>query len=98
MVKRKTNKQQKLSKLEQEIVEAAIKESLSVSTRKQQKEKIFDMNRIGNHISEYLDTFILLGYDLSGMPVRIVHTNNPKDVDSLSALTSNFITEQLNGD
>jgi hypothetical protein len=87
-----------LSKIEQEIVEAAIKESLVNSTKKQQKEKIADMNRIGYHISEYLDTFILLGYDMSGMPVRIVHANTPKDTDSLSTLTTSFITEQLNGE
>lgn len=98
MVKRKYNKQQKLGKLEKEIVESIINESLIASAKKQQKQKIADMNSIGTQITEYLDTFILLGYDLSGMPVKIVHTNNQKDVDSLSALTSNFITEQLNGE
>ena len=42
-----------------------------------------DLDLLESVISEYLKTFVVLGYDLSGEKIQIMHANNPQEFDSM---------------
>ena len=42
-----------------------------------------DLEQLDTVITEYLDTFMLLGYDINGEKVLIMHATNPHDRDAL---------------
>lgn len=51
-----------------------------------------DLNILNGQISEYLKTFIVLGYTLDGIPVQIVYAKNRQDLDSLNMTLHRFVT------
>lgn len=51
--------------------------------KENQRELNRDLNLLGSVISEYLDSFILFGYNLDGERVIIQNYNKPKDKDAL---------------
>jgi len=48
-------------------------------------EKTKNLHNLVNLISEYLSPFIVLGYDISGRPVNLIHAKSQMDADALSA-------------
>lgn len=48
-------------------------------------------------ISEYLGSFFIIGYDVSGQPVNLIHATNQKDADALSAAINRFIFQSIKG-
>lgn len=48
-------------------------------------------------ISEYLGSFFIIGYDVSGQPVNLIHATNQKDADALSAAINRFIFQSMKG-
>ena len=54
-------------------------------------EKSKNLQNLTGLISEYLSAFIVLGYDINGMPVNIIHAKNQMDADALSAAINRFI-------
>ncbi len=45
--------------------------------------KVKDLEHLDNVASEYLKTFMILGYDLNGEKAFIMHATNPHDRDAL---------------
>jgi hypothetical protein len=56
-----------------------------------------DLNLLRSIISEYLDTYIVFGYNLEGDRIVIQHCNSPRDKDALMEFLKNiFIKQQHN--
>ena len=51
------------------------------------------MKAIGGNLQEHLDSFILIGYTMSGEPVQMMFAPTPKDIDSLSTNLQKFILD-----
>ena len=47
------------------------------------KAKVKDLEHLDNIAEEYLKAYIILGYDLNGEKVSIMHAANPHDKDAL---------------
>ena len=45
--------------------------------------KVKDLEHLDNIAEEYLKTYMILGYDLNGEKVSIMHAKNPHDRDAL---------------
>jgi hypothetical protein len=65
----------------EEVIKQAFLRFYDNATLKQYKVK--DLEQLDTVITEYLDTFMLLGYDINGEKVLIMHATNPHDRDAL---------------
>ena len=65
----------------EEVIKQAFLRFYDGATLKQYKVK--DLEQLDTVITEYLDTFMLLGYDINGEKVIIMHATNPHDRDAL---------------
>lgn len=45
--------------------------------------KVKDLEHLDTMVSEFLKTFMILGYDLNGEKVFVMHATNPHDKDAL---------------
>jgi len=46
---------------------------------------------LNNQLEEHLESYIVVGYTLDGLPVQLMHAPTPRDVDSLSTGLQKFI-------
>ena len=60
-------------------------------------EKTKNLQSLVTLISEYLSAFIIIGYDVSGESVNLVHATNQMDADALSAAINKFIIHSIHG-
>ena len=51
-------------------------------------------------LQEFLQAFILIGYDFQGTPIKIIHAHNGQEADALSCALQKFMmqTMRLNDD
>ena len=49
-------------------------------------------------LEEFMKCFIVLGYDMNGNPINLVHANNQQDADSLSTAVNRFFMQNNNPD
>jgi hypothetical protein len=59
-------------------------------TRKRNIENMDDYITLEQTVTEFLDTFLLIGYNLEGQRVMIQHTRNNRDQDALIELLRNI--------
>ena len=59
--------------------------------------RIKNIQSLVSIISEYLGSFFIIGYDISGQPVNLIHATNQKDADALSAAINRFIFQSIKG-
>ena len=57
-----------------------------------QKEKL-NAEIMANFMSEYLSSYILIGYTVDGKPVRVTMARTPQDYDALSTSLQRYIME-----
>jgi hypothetical protein len=50
-----------------------------------------DLDALNSTISEYLNCFILLGYNCDGDPVQTIFAHNQQEADSLGTLVNKFM-------
>ena len=56
-----------------------------------------DFNHLSTHIQEYLESYVLFGYDLHGQRVLVYSLKSPKDADAIiEFLKKIFIRQQTN--
>jgi len=65
----------------EEVIKNAFLRFYDNATLKQYKVK--DLEHLDTMVSEFLKTFMVLGYDLNGEKVFIMHATNPHDRDAL---------------
>jgi hypothetical protein len=66
--------------IEDLIKQAFLRFSDNVSVK---QSKVKDLEHLDNIAEEYLKTYMILGYDINGEKVSIMHANNPHDRDAL---------------
>lgn len=59
-------------------------------------ERTVDLSHLDGMISEYLDCFILIGYDMSNSQINFVHAKDQKDADALSSAINRFFYQSQN--
>jgi hypothetical protein len=65
----------------EEVIKNAFLRFADAAQLKQYKVK--DLEHLDSVVSEFLKTFMVLGYDLNGEKVFIMHATNPHDRDAL---------------
>lgn len=50
-----------------------------------------DLDALNSQILEFLNSFILIGYNFKGEPVSIISAHNQQEADSLGTLLNKFI-------
>jgi hypothetical protein len=60
------------------------------------QERTVDLTHLDSIISEYLDCFIIIGYDMANSQVSFVHAKDQKDADALSSAINRFFYQSQN--
>ena len=60
------------------------------------QERTADISHLDRIISEYLDCFIIIGYDMTNSQINFVHAKDQKDADALSAAINRFFYQSQN--
>ena len=76
-----------------EMVERALKDNLK--TRKSFKKRRDLANRLANILSEYLDSYILLGYDFSGKHLDIKVASTPQQKEALNSFLMKYFASEI---
>ena len=50
-----------------------------------------DMDALNAQIQEFLNCFILIGYNFQGEPITMISAHNQQEADSLGALLNKFV-------
>jgi len=73
----------------QQLLKEALAESIDIRNRKTAD----NINAINGTLEEFLQTFLILGYDLDGNPVTLINTKTPQDADALSTAVTRFFMQ-----
>lgn len=91
----------KPSSFEQKLLNSLIEDALSqqVSTNKARKVKEEAAQAVIAVLSEFLSSYIIIGYDFDGTPIRVVCAKTGRDSDALAqALQRYIMTSHFNND
>jgi len=58
-------------------------------------EKNKNIQNLASIISEYLSAFLVIGYDMNGVPSTFIHAKNQMDSDALSAAINRFLAHVM---
>jgi len=76
-----------------EMVEQALKQSLK--DKKVFKRRQDLAQRISNIIAEYLDSYILLGFDFQGRHVDIKSASTPQQIEALNSFLLKYFASEV---
>jgi len=76
-----------------EMIERALKDNLQ--ERKSFKKRKDLANRLANILTEYLDSYILLGYDFSGRHVDIKAASTPQQKEALNSFLMKYFASEM---
>lgn len=79
--------------IEELIKQAFLRFSDNVAIK---QSKVKDLEHLDHIAEEYLKTYMILGYDINGEKVSIMHANNPHDRDALVEHLRTTLLEILN--
>lgn len=92
-------KSDKITSLDRAQINELLSESITSYISKVKKEaKDVDeaMSLINNYLSEFLQAFIVFGYDMKGQPVCVHHATNQMDADALNSLVNRVLFHSKN--
>tara|TARA_A100001011_G_C14267135_1_gene825207 strand:+ start:310 stop:684 length:375 start_codon:yes stop_codon:yes gene_type:complete len=72
------------------IIRKALEEHLIEHARQTDKKRK-SLDEITSTVEEFMDSFIILGYDYSGESVTLISANTQQQADSLSTLIQKFV-------
>lgn len=90
-----------VSKNEKAVVEELLRNAFndySIKFEAKKMERAETAQRITGFISEFLSAFMIIGYDMQGTPMNIIHASNQMDADALSSALNKFIFNLNNSD
>lgn len=70
-----------------------LKEALQGYATERVRKTTDNANAIAATLEEFLNSFVLLGYDLNGTPITIVNTKTQQDADALSTAVTRFFMQ-----
>jgi len=65
---------------------------------KQRVETKKDLDALSSMILEFLNSFILLGYNFDGEPISLISAHNQQEADSLGTLINKFLNSRDAGE
>ena len=83
-----------ISKNEKAVVEELLRNAFneySIKFEAKKMERAEAAQRVTAFISEFLSAFMIIGYDMQGNPMNIIHASNQMDADALSSALNKFI-------
>lgn len=90
-----------LSKNEKAAVEELLRNAFTeYSTKFEAKkiERVETVQKISGFVSEFLSAFMIIGYDMKGRPINVIHAGNQMDADALTAALNKFLFNLNNMD
>ena len=84
-------KDDKITSLERAQINELLSESIQSyisKVKKEAKDTDEALNLINNYLSEFLQAFIVFGYDIKGQPICVHHATNQMDADALNTLVN----------
>lgn len=94
--KAKSPKNPKSSDSKYTLIRAALEEHLVEHARRHDKRKR-SLDEVTAHVEEFMDSFIIIGYDYGGEPVTLISANTQQQADSLSTAIQKFIVNSQSG-
>ena len=74
------------------LVKSALQDHLEhLAIKKMNEQK--DMDMLGGIVEEYLDNFIILGYDYKGESVQLISASNQQQADALGTSIHRFLVK-----
>lgn len=89
-----TKKEEKMSPLDRAQINELLTDSIQnyvIKVKKKSKEIEETVSSIDGYLSEFLQTFMIIGYDMKGQPVCIHHSDTQLDADALNCLLNRII-------
>ena len=90
---KKPRKKATPSSIDSDQLQQLLKEALQEYAEERIIKHLDNTNAISGTLEEFLQTFVLLGYDLNGAPITIVHTKTQQDADALSTAVTRFFMQ-----
>jgi hypothetical protein len=87
-------KEDKISSLDRAQINELLADSIQnyvIKSKKKTKEIEEIISSIDNYLSEFLQTFMIIGYDMKGQPVCIHHSDTQLDADALNCLINRIM-------
>jgi phenylalanyl-tRNA synthetase alpha subunit len=94
--KKKRSPRVNRKKMAERLIRDALESHLEYQAVKKTTEKQ-DLHFLTSVIEEYLENFIILGYNYHGDPVQLVSTGNQQQADALGTSIHRFIMKNLSG-
>ena len=94
------NKLPKIIKGDKKDIEDLLKSVMKDYLAQQSNVKIENTKNIHtltSMVSEFLNAFIIIGYDFKGNPQNLIHAKNQMDADALTAALNKFLFNNQNG-
>lgn len=90
--KKKTRKKDEISdKALKDLVDLALQQHATTSSHRRK----YEIEAFNSVIEEFLQSFIILGYNLDDEPIVLINSKSQKDSDSLSTLCGKFLQNHL---
>jgi hypothetical protein len=70
-----------------------LKDALKGFAEERVRKTVDETTAIAVTLEEFLNSFVLLGYDLNGTPITIVNTKTQQDADALSTAVTRFFMQ-----
>jgi len=90
-----------VSKSEKAVIEELLRSAFTEYSLKydvKKLERAETAQRLTAFISEFLSAYMIIGYDMQGAPLNIIHATNQMDADALSAALNKLIFNLNNMD
>jgi hypothetical protein len=92
-------KEDKITPLDRSQINELLSESIQnyvSKIKKDVKDVENSMELINNYVSEFLQTFLIVGYDMKGQPLCIHHATTQMDADAINSLINRIIFNRNN--
>lgn len=83
-----------ITKNEKAVIENLLRSAMqdyAVQFESKQMDKMELIDKIPAFLSEFLSAFLIIGYDMKGTPINLMHATSQKDGDALTAALNKFL-------
>jgi hypothetical protein len=96
--KKKKNTDSEVEKISKEQIRNLLKEALKADIEHRTRSASSNKEAVMGTLEEFLNSFIVLGYDMDGNLINLIHAKTQQDADSLSTAINRFFMQNNNPD
>jgi hypothetical protein len=96
--KKKKNTDSEIEKISKEQIRNLLKEALKADLDHRTRTALSNKEAVMSTLEEFLNSFIVLGYDMDGNLINLIHAKTQQDADSLSTAINRFFMQNNNTD